>query len=182
MSEPARKFHALSRLFHWAVAALVLFQLPLAWQMIAMAPGMDKFSAYALHKSLGMSVFALTALRLVWRALRPPPPFPTNMTARERALARSTHVALYAIALLMPLAGWCYSSASAYSVSWFGLFVLPDLVPASETLAEVFRQVHRVFGWLLVTLLVLHAGAAGYHHVVRRDNVLISMLPFVKLR
>jgi cytochrome b561 len=182
MSEPGYKFHVLSRLFHWTVAALIVVQIPLAWAMIAMEPGRDKFSAYALHKSLGLTVFALTALRLAWRVVKPTPPLPSNMTSAERWLAGAAHVALYLIVLLMPLAGWCYSSASAYSVSLFGWFVLPDLVPADETLAEIFKLMHRGLAYLLIAVLALHIAAALHHHLVRRDNVLASMVPFMKMR
>lgn len=182
MSEPGYKFHVLSRLFHWTVAALIVVQIPLAWTMIAMESGMDKFSAYAWHKSLGLTVFAVTALRLAWRAATPTPPLPSNMARTERWLAGAAHVTLYLIVLVMPLAGWCYSSASAYSVSFFGWFVLPDLVPADETLADVFQLMHRVLAYLLCIVLALHIAAALYHHLVRRDNVLASMVPFMKMR
>lgn len=164
------------------MAALILFQIPLAWQMIAMPPGMDKFEAYALHKSVGVTIFAVTALRLAWRLVHPPPPLPAGMSRRERLLAAATHGVLYLIVLAMPVSGWLYSSASAYSVSWFGFFVLPDLVPASEPLADALRWLHRGLAWLLLAVLALHVAAALFHHLVRRDNVLISMLPFAKLR
>jgi cytochrome b561 len=182
MAQPDNKFHVLSRLFHWAVAALVVFQIPLAYRMIAMPLGTDKFAAFALHKSLGMTVFALTALRLAWRLVKPPPGLPTNMSGRERGLAHAAHAVLYVVTFGMPLTGWCYSVASGYSVSMFGLFVLPDLVPADEALAEVFESLHRLLSYALMSVLVLHVLAAAHHHVVRRDNVLISMLPFLKLR
>ncbi|MEO0974433.1 MAG: cytochrome b [Pseudomonadota bacterium] len=181
-AEPQTKFHSLSRLFHWSVAGLILFQIPLAYQMIAMDIGPDKFQAYALHKSLGMSVFMLSALRLAWRQLNPPPPLPSNLSPRERWLAHAAHIALYVVTLAMPLAGWCYSSASAFQVSYFGLFTLPDLVPADEGLAEVFEWVHRLLAYALGGLLLLHVAAALQHHFMRRDNVLAAMLPFVKLR
>ncbi len=181
-AEPKEKFHAVSRLFHWLVAALIVVQIPLAYQMISMDFGPDKFSAYALHKSLGMTVFMLTALRLAWRSIKAPPALPSSMSARERAVARGAHGALYLVTVAMPLAGWCYSSASAFSVSYFGLFTLPDLVPASEVLADVFEWTHRLLAYALFLLLAGHLLAAGFHHWVRRDNVLISMLPFIKLR
>lgn len=181
-AEPRAKFNALSRFFHWAVAALILAQVPLAYQMMEMPIGPDKFKTYALHKSIGMSVLLLAALRLAWRQLRPTPPLPGSMTLRERRLAQGAHVALYVVMLGMPLAGWCYSSASGFSVSWFGWFTLPDLVPASESLATAFRWLHRLFAYALFVLLATHVVAACVHHFVRRDNVLISMLPFVKLR
>ncbi|MEO0422731.1 MAG: cytochrome b [Pseudomonadota bacterium] len=180
--EPRSKFHAISRLFHWGVAALILLQIPLAYQMMAMDLGPDKFSAYALHKSLGMTVFIASALRLAWRSITPPPALPSSMSARERLLARGAHVALYVVTLAMPIAGWCYSSAAAFSVSYFGLFTLPDLVPPSETLEVVFEWTHRLLAYALFLLLGAHLLAAGFHHWVRRDNVLLSMLPFIKLR
>ena len=89
-----RKFQPLSQFFHWAVAGLILFQVPLAWYMIELPVSPDKLSTYALHKSIGITIFSVSALRLAWRWMNRPPPLPADMGGLEKFLARLTHFIL----------------------------------------------------------------------------------------
>ncbi|MFX7840656.1 cytochrome b/b6 domain-containing protein, partial [Acinetobacter baumannii] len=54
------------------------------------------------HESLGLLVFALTLLRLLWVALRPGKPH-FDMPAWMRALALLVHGALWVLLLALPL-------------------------------------------------------------------------------
>lgn len=182
MAEPARKFSVPAQLLHWLIAALILFQVPLAWYMIDLPVSPDKLASYALHKSLGITILGLSCCRLAWRWLSPPPPLPADMRPVERALAQLTHGGLYLLSFAMPLSGWMNSSAANFPVSVFRLFTLPDLVAPDPQLHERLELLHRLLSYGLLALLLLHVGAALYHHVLRRDNVLLAMLPFARLR
>jgi cytochrome b561 len=63
---------------------------------------------------------------------------------------------VYILLLFIPLSGWLMSSATAYSVSWFNLFVFPDLVAADKRLAGVLRETHEISTKLLFVIVVLH--------------------------
>ena len=76
----------------------------------------------------------------------------------------------------MPLTGWLYSGATASPANYFGFFTVPDLVPANEALATMFKAVHLVAGYLLALAILLHVAGALKHHFVNRDTVLIRML------
>lgn len=182
MTGQSRKFSPLAQAFHWAVAALILFQIPLAYYMIDLPLSPDKLASYALHKSLGLTIFALGACRLAWRWLRPAPPLDESIGDWQRRLARLTQAALYGLILTMPLVGWLSSSAANFPVSLFQLVTLPDLVAPDPQLHERLELTHRLMAYTLSGLLTLHIVAALHHHLVRRDNVLIAMLPFLKLR
>lgn len=176
------KYPPLSQAFHWLIAALILFQVPLAYYMIGLPVSPDKLASYALHKSVGMSIFALSTARLAWRWLHPPPPMPADTRRLQRFLARATQAGLYGLTLAMPIAGWLSSSAANFPVSLFGLVTLPDLVAPDQQLHERLELAHRWMAYGLFALLALHVSAALHHHLVRRDNVLVAMLPFTKLR
>ena len=182
MSEPREKFNIPARVLHWTVAGLVLLQIPLAYVMIAQPVSPGKLGNYALHKSVGVTIFTLTALRLAWRAVSSRPAHPSRSSNAERMLAQFNHGCLYLITLAMPLAGWLNSSAANFPVSVFGLLTLPNLVPPDAAWQQRFELIHRGLAYGLFALLTLHLLAAGYHHLFRRDNVLISMLPLVRLR
>ena len=65
---------------------------------------------------------------------------------------------------------------------YFGVLPLPDLLTRDKALAETLKSVHITLNYTLLALVTVHVAAALKHHLVDRDDVLIRMLPFVKLR
>lgn len=174
-----------ARLLHWAVAAVILFMLPLGVYMVNFVDDLaTRFALTQIHKSWGFVVFSLAVARLVWRMLNPVTPAePEAARPWENRLARATHVALYALMFLMPLSGWLMASASDLQDMYgirnmvFGLFEMPDpFVPGDRGLEHVLKLAHASFAVALTVLLALHAGAALKHHFVLRDNVLTRMI------
>ena len=95
---------------HWAIAALILFNLSFGFFM----EGYDqplRGIAVELHISSGISVLALTVVRVVWRLLYHPPAHPSSMSALEDLAARFVHLLLYVAMVLMPLTGWAIISS-----------------------------------------------------------------------
>lgn len=169
---------AVSQTFHWVIVALVATQVALALTAHDLPPGIEKLALLARHKSVGITILLLAIARLAWRAANPVPDLPSALRPYERALARFTHFALYALLFAMPLTGWMMSSARGFPVSWFGLVQLPDLVPADRGLYDVFHETHEVLARVLGAIVLLHIAGALKHHFVLRDAVLRRMLPF----
>ena len=114
--------------FHWAIAAMLLIQVPLAWYMIDLPEGASRDSNYGLHKALGMVIFAVAVLRLVWALISKRPPLPPEVGTVEKVLAKLSQAILYIMVILMPISGWLMSSAAGKPVDVFGLLTLPMLV------------------------------------------------------
>jgi cytochrome b561 len=163
---------------HWITAALMFTLLPLAGVMVNMPRTTDNRELiYTLHKSLGMTVLALVAARLIWRAIYPAPPLPGSLARWERASAMCSHWLLYLIMIGMPLSGYLFSAWGGHGVTYFGLLTLPGLAK-NDTLQRVAFLAHVAIGqWLTYALILLHIGATGWHIAVRRDGVLLRMLP-----
>jgi len=176
------RWGAISQLFHWLIVVLILTQFVLANEYNHLPLGLAKLGVIAKHKSVGITIFALAVLRLVWRALNPTPELPNTLKPYERVLAHITHYALYAILFLMPLSGWMMSSARSFPVSWFGLFQLPDLVAPNRPLYDTLHTTHDTLAWILVVVATLHLLAALKHHFVLKDDTLRRMLPFTRTR
>jgi len=173
------RYGHVAQLLHWVVVGLIIAQFVLA----STAEDLPRLSAHrleitALHKSLGITVLLLAAVRLVWRAVSPPPLLPASMKPWERAAAQAVHWGLYGVMFALPLSGWMWSSASNYPVSWFGLVQLPDLVQPGKDLKDLFHEGHEILGTLLLVLAALHVLAALKHHFIDRDTVLRRMLPW----
>ena len=172
----SRRWGAVSQLLHWLIVALIILQFTLA--LIAdELHGSRKVAMLARHKSFGITILVLAALRLAWRALNPTPELPTTLKPYERTLARGTHLLLYVLLFAMPLSGWTMSSARGFPVSWFGFFQLPDLVPKNKALYEALVDTHGTLACVLVAVVALHVAAALKHHFVLKDDVLRRMLP-----
>jgi cytochrome b561 len=175
------RYGAIAQLFHWAIVALIITQFVLANKADALPLGPAKIATLATHKSVGMTIFGLAILRLIWRWLNPVPSMPATTPTWQRLVAHATHWALYVLIFVTPLAGWLMSSARNFPVSWFGVFTLPDLVEPSTATYEFFHEAHEILAATLFFVALLHALAALKHHFIDRDNVLRRMLP-VKLK
>lgn len=163
-------FGAVSRALHWAMAALILVQLALGLWLGRTQPTLGTLWLYGLHKTLGISVLGLLALRLLWHRLSPvPPPLGPEGPAR---LARIGHRCLYLLMLAVPLAGWVASSASGIDSVVFGRITLPVIAPVSEAWMDRGFLAHGLLALALGLMVLGHAAAA----VLRRDGTLRRML------
>ncbi|MBE1161912.1 cytochrome b [Dyella sp. 7MK23] len=128
------------------------------------------------HRHFGLFVLMLFVIRVVTRIRAGKLPQPGPMSRLLHLTAVLTHIAMYALLLALPLLGWALSNAQDKPVHFFGL-TLPALVGADEDLADSLQGWHVDAAWALLALVLLHVGAALWHHFVRRDGVLRSMLP-----
>jgi cytochrome b561/polyisoprenoid-binding protein YceI len=171
------RWGAVSQLLHWLIVALIALQATLGLRGLLLPIGVEKLAVLARHKSVGLTILGLATLRLLWRWLNPTPPLPPDLKPHERWLARGTHAALYGLLFALPLTGWILSCARGFSVSWFGLFQLPDLAPKSEPLYQAMIRTHAVLAACLAVIVALHVAAALKHHFLLKDDTLRRMLP-----
>ena len=172
-----RGWGALVRLFHWLIAALIIAQAVIGLTMVQMGLTPAKVRVFALHKSIGITILALVLLRIAWRLREKRPADPPAMPRWQVAAARAMHLALYVLIVAIPLSGWWFNSASNAPLVWFGRLDVPSLtggyLPAWKPRALLL---HQTLFWLLVALLVLHVGAALWHHFRQKDDVLRRMV------
>jgi cytochrome b561 len=173
-----RAWGAVSKTFHWLIVLLIITQWVVAERADDLPNGLAKLRLLDLHKSIGMTVFMLAIIRLVWRWTNPVPSLDGLAKGWERRAANFSHVALYALIFAMPISGWLMSSAHAFSVSWFHLFQWPDLLQPDHELAESLESLHKRLFLVLVGVAVLHMLGALKHHFIDRNEVLKRMLPF----
>ena len=178
LKNSTERWGPVSQAFHWIIVLLILVLAIVGLTMDELPKTPKYFWVYTLHKSTGITVLVLVLLRLGWR-LYAGAPAPVPGTPRWQArIASLTHWLLYALILAMPLSGWLYDSASGLRpFNYFGLFPVPKLVAPDEAIAEQAHEVHELLFLVLVALVVLHAGAAFYHHLFQRDATLARMLP-----
>lgn len=167
---------------HWLIALLILATLPLGLTMTGMDLSPQKLKFYAWHKWLGVTVFGLAVLRLLWRAGHSVPPLPQSMPAWQRRVAHGLHWALYVLMLAIPLAGWLMSSAKGFQTVYLGVLPIPDLLSKNEALGEILAWVHAALAYTLIALIVVHVAAALKHHFIDGDDILRRMLPTINAK
>jgi cytochrome b561 len=167
-----------AKAFHWVMALLILAQIVLGLMAAGWHLSPTKIQLFFWHKSNGMLILGLLALRLAWRLANPTPALPAGTPAWERAAARASHAALYVLMIALPVTGWIVNSASNIPFRIFYLIPLPALVAPDKALADAVALVHRGLFVLLALVLVAHVGAALRHHFVKRNDILVRMLPW----
>jgi cytochrome b561 len=166
-----------ARTFHWVIAAMILFQFGLGLWMDDGPARADEAYFASMHASIGISILAVFILRLAWRAMNVAPPPPPGMPGWQIKAASIVHWSLYIVTFAAVLAGWLtVSSASQPVPIWlFGFVDMPYLVAAGAPLHDVAEEVHGSLVFTLMALVILHIGAALYHHWLLRDDVLRRM-------
>lgn len=179
----AGHYDVLSKVFHWAtaVAVLVAFVLGPGGFGRLVHSGVDPATRLDIvwHESLGIAVFVLTFLRLLWVALRPAPP-KHQMAPSMLVASQLAHLGLWTLLFALPLTALLALGSEGNPLTLLGGVRVNELPwIASSPLAGLadWGDVHGFLGDALMWLAGIHAFAAIYHHLKIKDNVLRAMLP-----
>lgn len=171
------RYGALSIGLHWLMLLLLAAVYACIELREVFPKGSDPREALkAWHFMLGLAVFTLVWLRLAVRGFSAAPPIVPPPSTWEKKLAGAMHLALYALMIGLPLAGWLMLSAAGKPIPFFGL-ELPALIGENKALARTLKEAHEAVATAGYVLIGLHAMAALFHHYVKRDNTLQRMLP-----
>ena len=172
------RYTSTAQVLHWLTVVLVLAVLPLAWVMVSL----PRDASYrpvliTLHKSVGLTIFAVIVLRLLWRAAHHAPLL-RYLSRWQMTAVFASHWLLYLTFVLMPISGYVLSTAGGGNpVNFFWLFTIPGL-PKNKAVGDAATWLHVGLGqWIVYALVLLHIAATVWHIAVRRDGVLERMLP-----
>jgi cytochrome b561 len=167
-----RRWRLSIRLLHWAMAALLVFLVAIGLAMTWLRTDLGtSFWLYQQHKSWGLVVLPLVALRLSER-MRGAPPWPASIGRAERIAATAIRTLFYALMIALPITGWLTASSSPLSMPTrpFGWFTLPPLVAPDAATFAVLQGAHAWLAWALVAATALHVAGALKHALVDRDG------------
>ncbi|MFS8050053.1 cytochrome b [Rhizobium sp. BR 314] len=172
----AAQYRPSQRILHWLMAIVIISALALGLYCSYLVPGRPLRRALLdVHKSLGMMAFVLIAIRLPLRLSLGEPAYQGPLDILNHYAARGAHILLYALMILMPLAGYTTSAAGDHDLPWFGLFQWPNLLPVNKTLERTAADIHEYGAYCLYVIVSAHILAALWHHFFRRDDVLKRM-------
>jgi cytochrome b561 len=177
MTDHKAHYDRVMRGIHWLTLGLIIGVFGTAWTAHSGLAGDWYQPMMQLHRSLGLSIEALTLARLTWRARSQLPALPVDLHPLQKLAARANEAMLYLLLLVQPLLGLLQTGARGQQVDLFFLFRLPPIIGSDRPLARQLHDLHALTAKALLVLIGLHAGAALFHHFIRRDDVLNAMLP-----
>lgn len=161
-----------AKFLHWTMATLILLNYFLGLTL-------DKTSLYNFHKQTGLTVLALAIIRIIWRILDQYPAPVKSLTMLERSGAKLGHLALYLFMLLVPLSGVLMVNSYGYSLEFWGLFTIPELIQMqSSQNSHILAEMHEILANAMIAIVAVHVLAALKHHLVDKNDVLMRMIPF----
>lgn len=182
------RYGAIAQVLHWAAVALVIT----AWTLGILGDELPRGSSQAMglsvHIFAGLSVIAITILRLMWRLADPSPPAEKTFYGEWSFAgwiglgAKLAHFGLYVLLIAAPVAGIVLQFARGDSLPLFGIADIASPWPADRAFAGSVKEVHELLAHGLIALAGLHAAAALVHHWVFRDRTLVRMLPGARQR
>lgn len=156
------------RLLHWIMAVLILGMIAMGWAMKEIK-GLPRSDLYMLHKSVGVALLALIALRIAARAATRIPALPATFPPSERKMAHLAHLLLYLGMVTVPLSGFVMSMAGGHGVKFFG-WPLPPLMETDKKLAGLAHEAHELLPYLLLGVVALHVLGALKHRFFDRPE------------
>lgn len=173
------RYGLLAIVCHWVMAIAIAFSFFLGLRMVGLTFSPAKLQLYSVHKWIGVSIFFLGVLRILWRLRHAAPPPINSALAWQNGIASAAHAALYVLMLTVPLIGWLYSSASGVTTVFLGIsvFQIPNVIEKDVALAAQLKFTHVVLSYSMAVLIAMHISAAVKHHFWDKDGLLNRMWP-----
>lgn len=173
----AERYGLVAKFLHWLMFVIIVYMLIDNEIIHDLAPGDEKRRFFImLHQSLGIIVFALVCLRLIWKFLNKKPDYNPKTPLWMRRLAYSTHWILYIAILIQPITGMLSRLLDGRSVPFFDLFRISPVVILDNITVDILRFIHyEVIPTALKFFILVHIFGALYHHFIMKDNTLKRM-------
>lgn len=168
-------YGSISKFFHWFITIAIIALIIVGYNLESLKIPI----LYKIHGAIGFMVLLLVIARLLWRFGNVTPTYDRSMPKWMVLSAHMMHYGLYALMIVIPIAGFIHANAEQHPVSFMFLFDMPLLFASeNEEVAKLALFVHQQIALILIIAISAHALVALYHHYIKKDNILKRMLPF----
>lgn len=181
MGDTKEKLSCVTVALHWVVALTIIVMITIGVYMT----DYEVHELYPIHKSIGMLIFVVIVLRVLWRVKQGWPEAASQYKSWEHTLSKVVHWALIIATVVMPISGMLMSSLGGYGLSIFGWELLaatpnPEeagkMIPINGPLAGTAHETHEIAGKVIFVAILLHLAGALKHHFMDKDGTLKRML------
>ena len=173
----SNRYGKVSRMLHWTIAILFISLIPMGI-FASMIPEDTEYrnAYYVVHKTIGVTVFLLVIVRLIWNRLSRRPSLDSALTSREEKLAHRAHNTLYFMMLAIPVTGFMMTSYHGYE-TYFFFWEMQPLWEQSE-IYQVWGGFHKyLLPYLLYIVLGAHIlGALKHQFIDKHANAFKRMV------
>ena len=167
------EYGLISKLLHWISAILLLVQIPLGFYLVDLDFGPERLDIENIHVLIGLSVFYLVILRLVYKIINPTPKLDPSIFTGQKFLAKLNHILLYVTILSITISGILKKLFNGETlIIFFKEFKIKD----NFELAELFYDIHIFSNYFIIGLITLHIIAVVVHKFFFNDNLLKKIL------
>ena len=163
----------ISKVFHWLSAAALVIQIPLGFYLVKLDFNETRLAIESIHVIIGLSIFYLTILRLIYKIFNPTPSLGNSIFPGQRLIAKMNHILLYIVILTITISG---ALKKLFSGEILNLFLFNMEIKDNLELAELFYNIHIIANYCLIALISLHILAVIAHKVLFEENLLKRIL------
>ena len=167
------EYGLISKIFHWLSAAVLFVQLPLGFYLVDLDFSDKRLDIESIHVTLGLGIFYLTILRLIYKLFNPTPALGNSIFTGQRTIAKLNHIFLYLTILVITISG---ALKKLFNGEMLDLFFFDLEIKDNFDLAELFYEIHIVGNYTLIALILLHISAVIIHKILFKENLLKRIL------
>ena len=167
------EYGAISRIFHWLSATVLIIQIPLGMYLVDMDFSEKRLTIENIHVAVGISIFYLTVLRLIYKAFNPTPKLNNSIFPGQKIIAKLNHVFLYISILMITISG---ALKKLYNGEELDIFFSKIEIKDNFELADIFYEIHIIGNFTLIGLITLHILAVIVHKLFFKENLLKRIL------
>ena len=167
------EYGSISKIFHWLSAAVLIFQIPLGFYLVDMDFSEKRLTVESLHVTLGLGIFYLTLIRLIYKTFNPTPALQNSIFIGQKIIAKLNHIFLYIAVLIITISG---ALKKLYNGEELNMFFFNLEIKDNFDLAEIFYEIHIMSNYTLIILITLHIFAVIVHKVLFKENLLKRIL------
>ena len=166
------EYGLISKLLHWISAILLFIQIPLGFYLVDLDFGPERLTVEDIHVTVGLSVFYLVILRLVYKIFNPTPELEPSVFKGQKFLAKLNHVMLYVTILLITISGILKKLFNGETLT---IIFKKIKIQDNFELGELFYDIHVISNYVLIVLVIIHILAVITHKLFFNDNLLKRM-------
>ena len=164
----------LAKLFHWVTLIVLIIQVPFGFYLVGMEFSDRRIDLENIHILIGISIFYLVLIRLIWKMINPRPKKWKEFFSGQNLIASFNHFLLYLSIFAITISGVLKKLYMGEKLNF--LLFQYAFKETDFQLADSFYVIHIYANYLLLGLISLHILAVITHHFIFKEKILKKMI------